>query len=102
MFFRPSFECSKAKIIEKPFKKCGFMMIRRVEICRKTCFFELKMWSKLASGKHTFFKAIFRNRHFVSTGALFAEVPGATNLRKNFYFCSIFYVWMMVVFDGQF
>ena len=60
------------------------------------------MLSKIASEKHTCVKAIFRNRHFVSTGALFSEVPGAKKLRTNCVFCSIFYVWMMVVFDGQF
>ena len=58
------------------------------------------MWSKLASTKHTFFKAIFGNRHAASTGALFSEVPGAKKLRNNCVFCSIFYVWVMVVFDG--
>ncbi len=71
------------KIIETPCKTHGFLMIRRVEVCRKTWFLELKMWLKLTSGKHIFFKAISRNRHFVSTGALFSEVPGAKKLRKN-------------------
>ena len=73
-------------------------MIRRVEICRKTWYLELKMWSKLASKKHTFFEAIFRNRHPVSTGALFLEVPGAKKLRNN---CD-FLLYFLGVDDGGF
>ena len=85
-FVRTSFECSKEKIIEKTCKDHGFVMIRRVDVCRKTWSLELKMWSKLTYEKHIFFKAIFRNRHFVQTVALFSEVPGAKKLRTKLWF----------------
>ena len=97
--FGPRFNALKQKSSKNIVTNC-FLMIRRVDICRKTLFLELIMWSKLTFEKHIFFKAIFRNRHFVSTGALFAEVPGAKKLRKNCDFSSIFYVWVMGVFDG--
>ena len=92
VFFGPRFSALKRKSSKNLVKKKGFLMSRPVEICRKTWFFDVKMWSKLASKKHTFFEAIFRNRHPVSTGALFLEVPGTKNIRKTVIFCSIFYV----------
>ena len=73
-------------------------MIRRVEICRTTVFLELKRWSKLASKEHTSSEVIFRNRHPVSTGALFLEVPGAKKLRQNWDFLQYF----LGVDDGGF
>ena len=73
-------------------------MIRRVEACWQNLIFEVKTWSNSAPQKDVFFKAIFRNRHPVSTGALFSEGSGPKKVRKNELFWGTFFVSLECMF----
>ena len=73
-------------------------MIRRVEACWQNLIFEVKTWSNSAPKKDVFFNAIFRNRHPVSTGALFSEGSGPKKVRKNEFFLGTFFVSLECMF----
>ena len=82
-FFRPSFECTKVKIIETLCKTYGFLVIRRVEVCRKKMVFGAKDVVNTSICKTHIFQGHFQKSSFRLNGSTTFGGSGSETVEKK-------------------